>query len=160
MKRLLAVLFVLLSTIVLIGCKGDEKGLYVTGKHDHAIDGTSVVLTVDKKGFITSVYIDVEYEVDGEATTKKALGYDYRMHNGAKDKTDEEYEAFLTENELLEWFEQAELLEQAVIDNQGIFGINEEDKKVDGVTGVTIVVDAYHKVLEEVLDKALRSNQK
>lgn len=159
MKRLLAVLLVIVSTIVLIGCKGDEKGLYVKGEHTHAIDGTSVVLTVDKNGFITSVNIDVEYEVDGEATTKKALGYDYRMHNGSKDKTDEEYEAFLTENNLLEWFEQAELLEQAVIDNQGIFGIK-KDSKVDGVTGVTILVDAYHKVLEEVLEKALRSNQK
>lgn len=153
MKKLLVLLLVLVSTVVLMGCTA-EKGKYVEGEYEAEVDKTSVVINVDKDGFITEVYIDVEYTKDGVDTTKKALGYAYRMHNGAGDLTDEEYLEYLEENDLLEWFEQIELIEEQIVKDQG-FTVKDNDE-VDAPAGVTITNTTYYEVIGLALAEALK----
>ena len=54
-----------------------------------------------------------------------------------------------------EWYEQIEVIEKKVVEEQGInwFKLN-DDQTTDSVSGVTITVDSYYKVLNNVLNEA------
>lgn len=55
----------------------------------------------------------------------------------------------------LEWDEQVKLLEQFVVDNNGIDKIKlDSDSKTDAVSGCTIKIDALYKALENAIEKA------
>lgn len=54
-----------------------------------------------------------------------------------------------------EWYEQVNLIESKVIENQNITFISlNEDGKTDAIAGVTMKVEALYKALEMALDQA------
>ena len=63
------------------------------------------------------------------------------MHGPAM--SDDEYAKHLKDNNLLEWFEQAELIEKLFVDD--IKG------KVDSITEVTITTDTYVKLIKDAI---------
>ena len=104
---------------------------------------------------------------DWNAKSKKELGYLYGMHNTnnadagyeRQDLSTEEglaaYQAYLTEQEKLEWFEQANMITAYALEN-GLEGLvmDEVTKKLDGsveaLAGVSVTVEHYLAVLEAV----------
>ncbi|MDD4243296.1 MAG: hypothetical protein PHG08_03200 [Bacilli bacterium] len=91
--------------------------------------------------------------------TKKQLGYEYymfpqsgRMENGELDV--EGYIEWLRVNNKKEWFEQAKILEQFML-NEGIEKVEiDENNKTTNVTGVTISVKTYVDLAEEAVNLA------
>ena len=82
MKKLLCLS--ILCLLLFTGCEKLE-GKYVEGVYEASVidfyggagNRATAKVTIDKNGFIESIYLDTEYTtVDGIVTTKKALGYD------------------------------------------------------------------------------------
>ena len=141
------VLMVLPVLLLLTGCEKVAEGKYKEGTYmGHVTDtygGSNqaiAVIHVSKEGLIDSVYLDTTYTKDDVVTTKKVLGDDYNMKaNPAVTK---------------EWYEQVDLLEKAVIKEQGIDFINwtdSEQSKTDSISGVTIKIDALYRALDSAL---------
>lgn len=105
-------------------------------------------VTIDNDGKIIAVLVDTTYVTkDGIGTTKKALRDAYGMKIGNSDYGTSEWE----------WYEQAEKLEKAVIENQGTSFLNvDEDGYTDAVSGCTMKVDALMKAIDDALAKAKR----
>ena len=124
---------------------------------------------VDSDGKFTSLELNTlqgrvtEGKFAWDAQTKQQKGYLYGMHNVNKAAigytkqtlTTTEgmnaYKAMLDAQNLLEWFEQANLITDYVLAN-GLSNVKVgENRKlenpVQALTGVTIYVDSYHKVL-------------
>ena len=128
--------------------------------------GNSVVFAtakVDKDGKFTELELDtIQGSVkDGKYVwnekTKQELGYDYRMHNGAKDLSEADYKKKLEDEGLLEWFEQAKIITDGVLAN-GVSSLELTDGKLDSAegktyAGVTITASAYKDVLTKLYDK-------
>ena len=54
-----------------------------------------------------------------------------------------------------EWYEQVNLLEAKVIENQGLSFLTLNDEgKTDTIAGVTMKIDALYKALESALNEA------
>lgn len=150
MKKLMILLLV--TTLTITGCEkvsdGYKKGTY----KGEAIDNyggeeniATAEVTVDSNGKIVSVVLDTTYTKDGVKTTKKTLGSGYGMKIGNSDYGISD----------LEWDEQVKLLEQFVVDNNGIDKIKlDSDSKTDAVSGCTIKIDALYKALENAIEKA------
>lgn len=149
MKKLLCLS--ILCLLLFTGCEKLE-GKYVEGVYEAATidfyggagNRATAKVTIDKNGFIESIYLDTEYTTeDGIVTTKKTLGYDYGMKNYP--------------NSAGEWFEQVEKLEQAIVENQGIdFLTLNENNKTDAVAGCTMQIDALKSATSLALEKALK----
>ena len=145
-KKIFLVLIV--GILLLSGCsKGYVEGVY----NGSAIDNyggqsntATAKVVVDSKGKITNVYLDTTYTTsDGVETTKKDLGDDYGMYGASYG------------SQIGEWYEQVEAIEQNVIDNQGLDGIQlDSDGYTDTVSGCTIKIDALYKALEDALKQA------
>lgn len=137
----------IIGLFLLSGCsKGYKEGIY-TGTAEDNYGGenntATAVVTVDNEGKITDVYLDTTYTKDGVETTKKSLGDDYGMYNHPYGST------------VGEWYQQAEALEQYVVDNQGIDNINlDEGGYTDAVSGCTIKIDALYDALDSALKQA------
>lgn len=152
MKKLGILLVMFSAFLLLVGCeKVSEEGSYQEGTYfGHVVDtyGGSeneamATIYVGANGKIESVFLDTTYSKENGTTTKKALGNDYNMKTYS--------------SATLEWYEQIELLEQAVIKNQGIEFIkwtDTENSKTDSVSGVTIKVDALYQALQQALNQA------
>ena len=146
MKKILFVLVVCM--LFVSGCsKGYKEGVY-TGTAIDSYGGqdntATAIVTIDKSGKITDVNVDTTYTTsDGVSTTKKTLGTEYGMYNhpyGSK---------------IGEWYQQAEALENFVIENQGIDKITlDEDGKTDAVSGCTIKIDALYEAIDNALKEA------
>ncbi|HHU21226.1 MAG TPA: Ig domain-containing protein [Acholeplasma sp.] len=138
-----------------------------------------VEATVDAKGAFTALELNTlqgnvvknaEDVVTGYAwneKNKQELGYLYGMHNvnnadagyERQDLSTEAglaaYQAYLTEQGKLEWFEQANMITAYALEN-GLAGLVMDDatKKLDGsveaLAGVSVTVDHYLAVLEAV----------
>lgn len=146
MKKLLSILVLCSMLFVYTACEkvaGYKEGTYeatAVDNYGNQNNEASAKVTIDSNGKITSVYLDTTYTKDGVKTTKKALKDAYGMKNYGADK---------------EWYEQVELLEQAVLEKQGIDFLKlDEDGYTDAVSGCTIKVDALTKALENALNKA------
>jgi hypothetical protein len=155
MKKVFLSLVLVLMLFGVTACT-QEKGAYKPGTYFIVGDATTiydpnfsdleaypmVTLVVDKNGFIAGISIDTTYpDSEGNYSTKRILGYDY----GMKDASPVEKE----------WFEQADLLAEEIIKNQGLEGIVvDEDGKVDSIAGVTMVVDLYLDLIEDILEEA------
>ena len=92
------------------------------------------------------------------AKTKKQLGYEYYMfpESGAKDDgvlDVEAYKAWLAENGKKEWFEQANVLEQYMLEN-GVEAVELDGEKTTNVTGVTVTVKDYVDLAKEAVQNA------
>ena len=141
----------IIGLALLSGCsKGYKEGVY-TGTAIDSYGGqnntATAIVTVDKNGKISSVYLDTTYTKDGISTTKKALKDNYGMKSVSANMGKIEGGK--------EWYEQAEALEKAVVEKQGIDFITlDKDGKTDAVSGCTIKIEALYKALEQALNKA------
>lgn len=150
MKKLIILLLV--TTLAITGCEKVSDSYKEGTYKGEAIDNyggeeniATAEITIDSNGKIVSVVLDTTYTKDGVKTTKKTLGSNYGMKKGNSDYG-ESY---------LEWDEQVKLLEQFVIDNNGIDKIKlDNDSKTDVVSGCTIKIDALYKALENAIEKA------
>jgi hypothetical protein len=134
--------------------------------------GAPEIITVSvriKDDKIVEYYIDTIQSTkitEGEKVTfkfnvksKKQLKYEYYMYpqsgklvNGELDI--EGYKQWLAANNKKEWFEQANILEQFML-NQGIDKITiDENNKASNVSGVTIAVKEYVRLAQEAVANA------
>ncbi|MGN1324332.1 MAG: FMN-binding protein [Bacilli bacterium] len=152
MKKILSGLLVIALCLALVGCgEGKYKeGTYegsVTDNYGGEENTATAKVEVDKNGKISSVYLDTTYTKDGISTTKKALKDNYGMKSVSANMGKIEGGK--------EWYEQAEALEKAVVEKQGIDFITlDKDGKTDAVSGCTIKIEALYKALEQALNKA------
>lgn len=152
LKKIALSLCVIALVFTLSGCEIEkEKGNYKKGTYfGYAKDtygGKSAyatcVLTVAENGMIESAFLDTTYDSNGELTTKKVLRENYGMVKIAHAEK--------------EWYEQVELLEKAVVENQGISFIkwtNPEKTKTDSISGVTIQINALYEALDNAINQA------
>lgn len=155
MKKLLVVL----GLFVLAGCTAveeSEKGDYTPGTYfgyevneGERANVESAVIIVNEDGFIESVFLDATYNKDGVPHTKKALGFDYNMKETSANIGVIEGGA--------EWFEQANSLEDKIVEEQGLdwlTWVDEEETTTDTVSGVTMRVNGLVKAVEKALEEA------
>ena len=137
----------IIGLALLSGCsKGYNKGVYTGSAVDNyggQSNTATAIVTVDSNGKITDVNLDTTYTKDGVETTKKTLGSDYGMYGTAYG------------SQVGEWDEQVEALENNVVENQGLDGIElDSDGYTDTVSGCTIKIDALYEALEDALNQA------
>ena len=149
MKKYLSLVLVLLCFVVLTGCEKVSEGKYKEGTYfGKVVDNYGgkenlafAVVYVDSNGVIKSVFLDTVYPKDEVNTTKKALGNDYGMK--ARSEVGKE------------WYEQINLIESKVVENQDLSFIKLNDEgKTDSIAGVTIKIDALYKALNDALGQA------
>lgn len=150
MKKYFGILIaIVMCVFVFTGCEKVSEGNYKEGTYyGSVIDSyggsnavASAVVYVDSTGMIKSVFLDTVYTKDDVLTTKKTLGDAYNMKPASEVGK--------------EWFEQVNLIEAKVIENQNItFMTLNEDGKTDTIAGVTMKVDALYKALENALNQA------
>ena len=168
MKRFLMFIFVGIAALFLVACGEKEfavDGEFVAFEVSHNRDIpmiTWATVTVDG-GKVVDIDIDAKQGSVTEgvfawnAKSKKELGYGYRMH-GPAIADDEEYKAMLKEEGLLEWFEQAELIEAHFLADLNAELTLDENQSIDNVTNVTIKDGDYSKVIKAALENA-RNNK-
>lgn len=172
MKKLIAFFFVAVLALSLAACKEREYPVdgvflgYEVGVSRNAPMVTFVTITVED-GEIVAYDIDVRQGArTGDGTTeapyvwawntqtKKELGFAYHMHYGTSGATnDTEYQAWLTANNKLEWFQQAELIEAYWLENDIETLGGDPETAIDNVTGVTIK-NAYEVAATRALENA------
>lgn len=149
MKKYLGLLIAFVCIFTICGCEKVSEGKYKEGTYyGYVIDNyggaenaATAVVYIDSNGLIKSVFLDTVYTKDGVNTTKKSLGNDYGMK--ARSEAGKE------------WYEQVELLEKKVVENQGTSFITiNNDGKTDAVAGVTMKVDALYQALNKALEQA------
>ncbi|MDD4000742.1 MAG: hypothetical protein PHX62_07620 [Bacilli bacterium] len=168
-KKVLMVLVAVFSLFALTACKErtyKADGVYtafseglsngapqvtevsVTIKNDKIesfnIDCLQSVLTKDEEEVITGITFN--------AKTKKELRYAYRMH-GQFALSEEDYIDYLEENDELEWFEQAELLEAHFLAN-GTSLETDDNGYITNVASVSIADSDYSKLAAEAVANA------
>lgn len=146
MMKNIKYLICVFALVLLVGCsKGYKEGEY-TGTAEDVYGGqeniASAVVTIDKDGKITKLYLDTTYTTkDGVQTTKKTLRDDYNMMSNP--------------NAAGEWYVQVEALEKAIVENQGIEFLKLDDEGyTDAVSGCTIKIDALYEAIEDALEQA------
>lgn len=150
MKKYFGIVIALvLCVFVFTGCEKVNVGKYKEGTYfgtyQDNYGGSDAVATavvyVDSTGTIKSVFLDTTYSKDSVLTTKKTLKDDYGMKKSSEVGK--------------EWYEQVELIEAKVIENQDISFITLDDNgKTDTIAGVTMKIDALYKALEDALKDA------
>lgn len=150
MKKYFGILIaIVMCVFVFTGCEKVSEGNYKEGTYYGSVVDSyggsnavaSAVVYVDSTGMIKSVFLDTVYTKDDVLTTKKTLGDAYNMKQASEVGK--------------EWFEQVNLIEAKVIENQNItFMTLNEDGKTDTIAGVTMKVDALYKALENALNQA------
>lgn len=139
----------LLSLFVFTGCEKVENGNYKEGTYFGAYEDNyggsksmaTAVVYVDQNGMIKSVFLDTVYKKGDVLTTKKTLKDEYGMKPNSEVSK--------------EWYEQVNLIETKVIENQDISFIKlNEDGKTDTIAGVTMKVNALYEALNNALTKA------
>mgnify|MGYP000251659156 FL=1 len=90
---------------------------------------------------IKSVFLDTVYKKGDVLTTKKTLKDEYGMKPNSEVSK--------------EWYEQVNLIEAKVIENQNItfIGLN-SDGKTEAIAGVTMKIDALYNALNNALEQA------
>ena len=161
MKKILSLFLALVAVLSLVSCKKDEPRTYVvdgefTAYVAHDNDGplqlTWVTVTIENDE-IKSFYIDQLQSKNGQwnEKTKKELGYAYRMH-GQWDLSEDEYKAYLKENDKLEWFEQAKLIEDHFLTTLEVTTNNEG--YIQGITNVSIKDNQYIALAKKAVENA------
>ena len=141
-------LAVMVCVFLFTGCEKVNVGDYKEGTYyGSVVDNyggaavASAVVYVDSTGMIKSVFLDTVYSKDDVLTTKKTLGNAYNMKPASEVGK--------------EWYEQVNLIEAKVIENQNItFMTLNDDGKTDAIAGVTMKIDALYKALENALNQA------
>lgn len=148
-KYLLLTLSFVICFLCLAGCEKVNSGEYKTGTYFGYVEEesygsklvTTAVVYVGNGGAIESVFLDATYEKDKVLTTKKSLGDAYAMKSSSEVGK--------------EWFEQANLIEAKVVENQGTSFITlDNDGKTDAIAGVTIKITSLVKAIDNALLQA------
>lgn len=154
MKKIGLIVASLLLAFV-TGCeKVENEGLYKEGTYFGFAQSesygkvytTTAVIYVNTSGNIASVYLDSTYEKDGVSTTKKTLGDDYGMKETSA--------SIGVIPGGAEWYEQVEVLEAKIIEEQGTDFVKwskEDSSKLDAVSGVTIEATDFIKAIDNAL---------
>jgi len=149
MKKYLLLFIMFICLLSLCGCEKVEQGTYKEGTYFGYYEDdygnipsvATAVLYVNSDGVIKSVFLDTVYSKDSHLTTKKVLGNDYNMKPSSEVGK--------------EWYEQVNLIENKVLENQDISFITlDENGKTDAIAGVTMKVNALYKALENALNDA------
>ncbi|MBN2503952.1 MAG: hypothetical protein JXB20_01255 [Bacilli bacterium] len=126
----------------------------------------SAHMIVNEKGEITELQLDTLQKARGTAadvfawntSTKQALGFNYKMHYNtyvgtladAGTATMEGYEAWLTANNKLEWFQQVDTITDYILENG--WQDSYATAGIDSLTAVTVSTDEYYEVLDLLFD--------
>ena len=148
-----------------------HDGVYTAFEHslnNNAPQIVSVSVTIENDE-IAGFFIDTLQSTavkNGEETTgynfnaktKKQLGYDYYMFTASGKKVDgvldvEAYKEWLAENNKKEWFEQANILEQYILEN-GVEAIEFDGTKPTNVAGVTVSAKDYVELAKKAIQNA------
>ncbi|MFW5889189.1 MAG: hypothetical protein ACOCUD_02290 [Bacillota bacterium] len=135
---------------------------YTVSMHYGAPQVVWATLDLDENGDIEDLTIDtLQSTVDEDTFTwddesKQEKGYDYKMHYGTYEATDEtptmdEYITWLEDNNELEWFEQVDMITDYIVENGWETTFAVED--VDSLSDVSITVSSYESVLQAVFTK-------
>lgn len=148
-KYLFVTLSLFLCLFVFAGCEKVESGKYKEGTYFGYVEDdyskpsaiATAVVYVNENGMIKSVFLDTTYTKDELLTSKKALGSEYGMLKASEVKK--------------EWYEQVNLIEAKVIENQDTSFITFNDEgKTDTIAGVTMKVDKLVEALNKALEQA------
>jgi hypothetical protein len=130
--------------------EGKFQAIYCSGT-----DLYSAHMVVTPKGKVESLMLDTLQMNRASTTsgtfqwnlkTKQELGFDYKMHYNASGAADmAAYQAWLTANNKLEWFQQANLITDAIVANGWTANAAE-----DVPAGVTITTTGYYAVLAKL----------
>ncbi|MFY9592916.1 MAG: hypothetical protein WAQ88_01165 [Caldicoprobacterales bacterium] len=153
MRKLFSILLMLVLVVTIFaGCGGDKKG------DDAAAlkDGTYTAEEADfdeKSGWKDNVTIEVK---DGKIAK---VDWNSTHKDGGKDKKtsskDGDYAMVAKGNAIAEWHEQAEKVEEFLIEKQDVNAIDvKDDGKTDTIAGVTMNVDGFVALVKEALAKA------
>ena len=155
-KKIIAIC--LLSTALLVGCGGKEdKDTSTTGSNveqSQKFTGTKTYEKLydetGKKGDV--IITNVEFK-DGEPVK---VSLDVRQENGTMKKEEAKKGNYvMKEGEAKNWGEQMDLLEAFLNENKvdtSKVKLTNDDGNTDAVSGVSIKVGSYVKVVEEVID--------
>ena len=149
--------FVAILLVFITGCEKVEQGSYKEGTYmgydSYESYGenyvTTAVIYVDSNGMIKSCYIDSTYNKDGNNTTKKVLGDDYEMKETSA--------SIGVIPGGAEWYEQVKVIEDKVVTEQNLDWVKwqeEDNTKLDAISGVTISADSYIKAIENAINQA------
>ncbi len=181
MKKIITFALMFLMLFSLTSCKKDEgkkddnkddnnqqetvrtyvaDGEYTAYSYDKTAtkpEVTTVTVTI-KNDKITNVNIDtrqgsVKDNVAAfDAQSKKEKGYNYHMH-GQFQLSEEDYKAWLKENNKLEWFEQIALVEAEIVKN-GTAGVTVTEGKFTNIAGVTVGAYDYMELANKAIQMA------
>jgi len=153
MKKFLCfiTIFALLFTV---GCeKVTEKGDYKEGTYFASVTSgentVTAVAYVDESGVLKSLFIDTTYPKNDVLSTKKALGDAYAMKGRSAEIGVIEGGA--------EWDEQLNTLEKKILEEQNLDWLKWTDEtktKTDSIAGVTVTIDKYYAVVDDILKQA------
>lgn len=136
--------------LLLTGCFGSKnefnEGEYTGEASTGIADTATATVTIDSDGNITAVSLDSTYTTDaGVETTKKTLGDFYGMKIGNSE--------YGVAN--LEWYEQIKILEDKIIEDQGVTNIVLGDNdKTDSVSGCTVEIAGLINAFNNAMEKA------
>jgi major membrane immunogen (membrane-anchored lipoprotein) len=115
-----------------------KDGTYVAEPAEYASNGYKDQLTLTIQGGVITALDYESIHQDGGKKSELSMNGEYVM----------------TEDGLL-WYEQAELLAQYVIENQGTEGLTlDEDGKTDVIAGVSIRINGFVELVKEALAQA------
>jgi major membrane immunogen (membrane-anchored lipoprotein) len=173
MKKLYLLLLAFVSVMVLTSCNTSEFMVdgeftaYEVSVYSNAPQVTYVTVTISE-GEIVEYNIDVrqgsqivttgetsEYSYAWKDMTKKELGDDYNMKlYGTKfDLVSGEWVENEDENPEYEWYEQADLIEEYLLEN-GVDSVELVDERISNVAGVTIKDGGYLALAQAAVDLA------
>lgn len=144
-------------TSVTVTIEGGE----VTGYHLDVRQGTRTS-TVDDQGTLEESDDTVSYSFAWNSQTKRELGYEYKLHystytaslTNIEEASIEGYQTWLSENNKLEWFEQAELIEDYWLEEGVDKATTNEDGDFTTIASVSISNQSYNELAEEALQLA------
>lgn len=157
LKKFLMVSIACVFVLAISGCEKVEEGNYKEGTYFGSVEATSygktyvttAVVYVNENGVIKSVFLDNTYFKDEKYTTKKVLGDAYGMKQTSAANGVIEGGA--------EWYEQVDVIQDKVVEEQGLEWVEWTDEtktKLDGVSGVTISANSYIDAVSAALEKA------
>ena len=88
------------------------------------------------------------------ASSKKELGYAYRMH-GQRSLSEADYIQWLRDNDKLEWFEQAELIEAFMLENGPAAVTKDAQTFIDNIASVSIKDGNYTVLAAQAIQNAI-----
>jgi hypothetical protein len=179
MKKIALLLLVVFASVSLFGCNNSEFKVdgeftaYEVTVSRNAPQVTMVTVTVED-GEIVDYTIDVrqgartlnaetsKYAFAWNASTKRDLGFNYKMHYSGYTAsltdpltaTIAGYQTWLTANSKYEWFQQADMIEAAWLAN-GVDSVTANaEGDIAGVAGVTISDGGYLALVVEAVELA------